>query len=132
MKKKTPRNKRPVQKTKPDIQKKGKVSDDTPNLTRLNKYIANAGVCSRREADKLIENGEIKVNGEIITIQGTKVKPGDKVEYKGKVLKGEQLRYILLNKPKGYITTSDDPQNRKTVMELLYKKKSKERKKANK
>lgn len=92
-----------------------------PRLVRINKYIADAGICSRREADKLIENGEIKLNGNVVTELGTKVGQGDKVTYKGKVLRGEKLRYILLNKPKGYITTSDDPLNRKTVMNLVEK-----------
>jgi len=94
---------------------------DGPKLVRINKYIADAGVCSRREADKLIENGEIKLNGDIVTELGTKVGPKDKVVYKGKVLHGEKLRYILLNKPKGFITTSDDPLNRRTVMNLVEK-----------
>lgn len=90
-------------------------------LVRLNKYIADAGICSRREADKLIEKGEIQLNGEVVTQLGSKVEPGDKVTYKGKVLRGEKLRYVLLNKPKGFISTSDDPQNRRTVMNLIEK-----------
>ena len=93
--------------------------NDTPNLIRLNKYIADAGICSRREADKLIENGDIKLNGETVNQLGTKVGPNDKVTYKGKVLKGEKFKYLLLNKPKGFISTSDDPQNRRTVMNLV-------------
>ncbi len=95
----------------------GKDSED--NLTRLNKYIANAGVCSRREADKLIESGAIKVNGKVVTELGTKVKPGDKVQYGEKLLSSEKPVYLLLNKPKGFITTTDDPQERKTVMDLV-------------
>jgi len=87
--------------------------------SRLNKYIANSGVCSRRDADKLIAAGEIKINGNIVTELGTKVNPGDTVTYKGKKLKAEKNIYILLNKPKDFITTTDDPQNRKTVMELV-------------
>lgn len=86
---------------------------------RLNKFIANAGVCSRREADKLIEAGEIKVNGQVITELGMKVGRDDKVLYKGKPLSPEKLVYVLLNKPKGFITTTDDPQNRRTVMDLV-------------
>ncbi|MBO6117287.1 MAG: rRNA pseudouridine synthase [Bacteroidales bacterium] len=86
---------------------------------RLNKYIANAGICSRREADVLITTGVIKVNGEVVTTLGYKVQPGDVVKYNGRTLKDERKIYILLNKPKGYITTSDDPQQRKTVMELI-------------
>jgi len=88
-------------------------------LVRINKYIADAGVCSRREADKLIESGKIRLNGKLVTELGTKVKPGDAVVYNGKILKSEKLRYLLLNKPKGFITTSDDPQNRRTVMNLV-------------
>lgn len=87
--------------------------------SRLNKYIANAGVCSRRDADKLIAAGEIQVNDKVVTELGYKVGPGDQVKYKGKVLVAEKLVYILLNKPKGFITTTDDPQERKTVMELV-------------
>ncbi|MBP3253609.1 MAG: rRNA pseudouridine synthase [Bacteroidales bacterium] len=86
---------------------------------RLNKYIANAGICSRREADVLITTGVIKVNGEVVTTLGYRVQPGDKVQYNGRTLRNEKKVYILLNKPKGYITTSDDPHQRKTVMELI-------------
>ncbi|MBZ0242504.1 MAG: pseudouridine synthase, partial [Bacteroidales bacterium] len=88
-------------------------------MIRLNKYLADAGVCSRREADKLIEAGVVSVNGEIVTQLGTKVNRKDKVNYGGQTLKRETLRYVLLNKPKGFITTSDDPQKRRTVMELV-------------
>ena len=87
--------------------------------TRLNKYIANAGICSRREADKLIESGEIKVNGKVITELGFKVNVKDKVSYKGKLLHREKFVYILLNKPKDLITTTKDPEGRKTVMSLF-------------
>lgn len=95
---------------------------DRPKATgeiRLNKYLADSGVCSRREADELIKAGCVSVNGEVITTMGFKVKPGDKVVYGGQTLNREKLRYILLNKPKGYITTSDDPQERETVMDLM-------------
>jgi len=88
-------------------------------LIRLNKYIADAGVCSRREADKLIENCAIKVNGKLVTDLGTKVSVSDKVQYGNETLSRESLIYVLLNKPKGYITTMDDPFDRKTVMELV-------------
>ncbi|MEM6844752.1 MAG: pseudouridine synthase [Bacteroidota bacterium] len=101
--------------TKPSEKK----SDATNELIRLNRYIANAGVCSRREADKLIESGQIKVNGKVITELGTKVKRSDKVKYQGKILSPEKLVYVLLNKPKDFITTTDDPQERKTVMQLI-------------
>ncbi len=90
--------------------------DDT---IRLNKYIANAGVCSRRQADILISTGAIKVNGKVVTELGTKIKPGDVVHYDGELLKPEKNVYILLNKPKDYITTTDDPRARKTVMQLV-------------
>ena len=88
---------------------------------RLNKFIANAGVCSRREADTLIETGAITINGIIITQLGTKVMPNDEVRLGDQLLRGEQLQYLLLNKPKGYITTTDDPQERKTVMLIVEK-----------
>ncbi len=88
-------------------------------LTRLNKYIANSGVGSRREADELIKMGLISVNGTTVTTLGTKVKPGDLVRYEDRVLKAEKPVYILLNKPKGFITTTEDPQERNTVMGLV-------------
>ena len=91
------------------------------SLIRLNKYIANAGVCSRREADTLIQHGEITVNGKVITELGYKVRSDDKIKYKGKLLKPGKLVYILLNKPKDFITTTRDPKNRKTVMHLVAK-----------
>jgi len=90
-------------------------------LIRLNKYLADSGVCSRREADKLIEAGAVTVNGKVVTQMGTKVNRGDKVAYGGQTLKREVLRYVLLNKPKGFLTTADDPMDRKTVMELVAK-----------
>jgi len=86
---------------------------------RLNKYIANAGICSRREADKLIEAGAVKVNGEVVTELGTKVMPTDEVRYEDKILQREKPVYILLNKPKDYITTTDDEFDRKNVMMLI-------------
>jgi 23S rRNA pseudouridine2605 synthase len=88
-------------------------------LTRLNKYIANAGICSRREADKLIESGIVKVNGITVSDLGTKITPGDKVQVGDQKITSEKKVYILLNKPKGYITTTDDPRQRKTVMALV-------------
>jgi len=91
----------------------------TTQEIRLNRYIANAGVCSRREADQLIADGKIKVNGEVITELGYKVQRSDKVEYQGKVLRAEKLQYVLLNKPSGYITTVTDPRGRNTVMQLV-------------
>lgn len=88
-------------------------------LTRLNKYIANSGICSRREADKLIIAGAVKINGKVVTELGTKVSPGDKVQYDDQTINREKPRYLLMNKPKGYITTVDDPEDRKTVMHLI-------------
>lgn len=87
--------------------------------TRLNRYIANAGICSRREADKLIAAGAVSVNGVVVTEMGYKVQPGDVVNYGGETLRSEPKRYFLLNKPKGFITTTDDPQERRTVMQLV-------------
>jgi len=101
--------------------KKDSDNDDKIKLIRLNKFIADAGICSRREADKLIESGKVRINGKLVTALGTKVSPGDLVIYNGERLKSEKLRYLLLNKPKGFITTSDDPQNRRTVMNLVEK-----------
>ncbi len=86
---------------------------------RLNKYIAHAGICSRREADELIAAGSVKVNGKVVTEMGYMVMPGDEVQYGGEKLRSERLRYFLLNKPKGFITTTDDPQERRTVMMLM-------------
>ena len=95
--------------------------DNSIDSIRLNKYIANAGVCSRREADKLISAGEISVNGKIISELGYKVHPTDQIKYKGKTLSREKFVYVLLNKPKDFITTTDDPENRQTVMQLVAK-----------
>ena len=86
---------------------------------RLNRYLANAGVCSRREADKHIVAGQVKVNGEVVTELGVKVLRSDDVRFKGVKVSPEDKIYLLLNKPRGYVTTLDDPENRKTVMELV-------------
>ena len=93
------------------------VDPDEP--IRLNKFLANAGVCSRREADSFIEAGVVKVNGQVVTELGTKVKRSDSVLFHDQLVSIEKKVYILLNKPKDYVTTSDDPQNRKTVMDLV-------------
>lgn len=111
-----PAGKKPVHgehKKTPSIQKQ--------NLEMpLNKYIAHSGVCSRRDAAVLVRDGKVKVNGQVITEPGFKVKPADEVFYAGKRLyPAENLVYILLNKPKDYITTSEDPQGRKTVLDLV-------------
>lgn len=87
--------------------------------TRLNKYIANSGICSRREADELIKAGVVKVNGVVVTALGSKVMPGDKVQYGDQTLNSEKKRYLLLNKQKGYVTTTKDPHAKNTVMELI-------------
>ena len=86
---------------------------------RLNKFIANAGICSRREADQLIEKGDIKVNGEVMTSMGYKVTAKDEVVYRGKVISAEKKVYVLLNKPKGFVTTMDDPHAEKKVISLV-------------
>ena len=86
---------------------------------RLNKYLANAGVCSRREADEFIQAGVVKVNGEVVTELGTKVLRSDEVMFHDQPVTMEKKVYVLLNKPKDYVTTSDDPQQRKTVMDLV-------------
>lgn len=88
---------------------------------RLNRFIANAGVCSRRDADKLISDGQIKVNGKVMKEMGFKVGKLDEVVYKGRTLKSQTHQYVLLNKPKGFITTTKDPQERRTVMSLIEK-----------
>lgn len=90
-------------------------------LIRLNRYLANAGVGSRREADELITSGAVTVNGKVVTELGTKVKPDDIVHFGGQKLSIEQKRYVLLNKPKDTITTTDDPHERHTVMDLIAK-----------
>ncbi|MES3019571.1 MAG: pseudouridine synthase [Bacteroidota bacterium] len=96
-------------------------------LIRLNRFIANAGICSRRKADELIAAGVVSVNGEPVTELGFKVDPAkDQIRYNGESLRREKMVYVLLNKPKDYITTTDDPQERKTVMSLV-EKASKER-----
>lgn len=88
-------------------------------LIRLNRYLAQSGICSRREADDLIKAGVVSVNGKIVTEMGAKVYATDKVHYGGQRLSMEKKRYVLLNKPKGFITTTDDPHDRKTVMHLV-------------
>lgn len=88
-------------------------------LVRLNKYLAQAGICSRREADTYIEAGVVKVNGQVVTTLGTKIKTTDKVTFGDKPVRQEQLEYYLLNKPKDYITTVKDTHNRKTVMDIM-------------
>ena len=93
--------------------------DGASDETRLNKYISNAGISSRREADNLIKTGVVTVNGEAVVEMGYKVKKGDIVRFNGETIRSEQKVYYILNKPKGFITTTDDPKARKTVMELM-------------
>ena len=94
---------------------------------RLNKFIANSGICSRREADTYIQTGLVTVNGKIVTELGTKVKPGDDVRFNGERLKGEQKVYLVMNKPKNYVTTMSDPHAENTVMELITREKCPQR-----
>jgi len=99
-----------------------KKSAEDAGLIRLNRYISNAGICSRRKADELISAGVISVNGEVVSELGHKIDPNkDAVRYNGELLKREKMVYVLLNKPKDYITTTDDPQERRTVMQLVEK-----------
>jgi len=101
--------------------RKEKPKDDS-GLIRLNRYIANAGICSRRKADELIEAGVVSVNNVVINELGHKIDPmKDEIRYNGSLLKREKMVYVLLNKPKDYITTTEDPQERRTVMHLVEK-----------
>lgn len=109
------KDEKPVKRTSGAAKKTGS------ELIRLNKYIANSGVCSRREADNLIASGAVMVNGQVVSEVGTKVSPSDKVQIGDQTLVAEKPRYVLLNKPKGYITTTDDPDKRNTVMQLVEK-----------
>jgi len=110
---------KPIPKPKREYDDKPVLEVDSDGRIRLNKYIANTGLCSRREADDFIENGMITVNGELITQLGTKVDPNSEICFKGKKLETEHKVYILLNKPKDYITTVEDPNAKRTVMELI-------------
>jgi len=108
-----------------DYKIKVKKGDPLPSFNedqvRLNKYLSNAGICSRREADVLIQTGVVSVNGKIVTELGLKIAPEDVIQYDGETINAEIKRYVLLNKPKGFITTMDDPRGRKTVMTLVKK-----------
>ncbi|MBP8792510.1 MAG: rRNA pseudouridine synthase [Lutibacter sp.] len=107
--------------SKPAGESKPKVASNSnpEDGIRLNKFIANAGVCSRREADVFITAGSATVNGKLITEMGYKVKPTDEVKFDGSIISQEKKRYVLLNKPKNFITTMEDERGRKTVMELV-------------
>ncbi|MFT6939929.1 MAG: 23S rRNA pseudouridine2605 synthase [Cyclobacteriaceae bacterium] len=110
---------KPVKNTGKKVKQEEPVDPNEP--IRLNRFIANAGICSRREADQLIADGKVKVNGKAVLELGVKVTRSDKVEYMGKKLSAEKPVYVLLNKPKDFITTTSDPKNRKTVMNLVAK-----------
>ena len=96
-----------------------KLKNKPSELIRLNKYIANSGLCSRREADEFIKQGLVAVNGKVVSELGTKVSEKDVIKFKGKLLMKERKVYLLLNKPKDYITTTDDPYAKKIVFDLL-------------
>ena len=133
----TGREKTPYKKEKPSYNKEKsaeysptsrapyKKNTPKPNATdqskgiRLNKYIANAGICARREADRYIAAGNVEVNGKPMTELGYRVQPTDVVKFDGKNISAEKKEYILLNKPKGFITTTQDEKGRKTVMDLV-------------
>ena len=99
------------------VYKEAAIDPNAP--VRLNKYLANAGICSRREADNYIEAGLITVNGVVVTELGTKITPGDDVRFNSERVNPERKVYVLLNKPKDCVTTVDDPQERKTVLDCL-------------
>ncbi len=98
---------------------RGDAVEEKPEKMRLNRYIANSGVSSRREADEIIKMGLVTVNGKTITEMGYQVQPGDVVKHEGKMLRAEKHVYVLMNKPKGYLTTTRDPEDRMTVLELV-------------
>lgn len=108
---------KPFKKSGKKLQKP--IQKESEDTVRLNKFIANAGVCSRREADKIIVEGLVKVNGVVITEMGFKVTQNDEVRCRGKLLKKQEYKYLLLNKPKDYITTVTDTHGRRTVMDLI-------------
>ncbi|MBA3705788.1 MAG: rRNA pseudouridine synthase [Bacteroidetes bacterium] len=115
--KKKPYVKKTYSTNKTSVSKPQRTEDD--GKIRLNKYLSNAGISSRREADQLIASGVVQVNGKTITEMGFRVSPTDIIKYGGQTLKKERMVYLILNKPKDYITTFDDPQKRRTVLELV-------------
>jgi 23S rRNA pseudouridine2605 synthase len=107
-------------KSKPFFDKKPKaVKKEKSDDIRLNKYIANSGVCSRRDADIYIQSGNVKVNGEVITEMGYQVKPGDVVNFDGSIVIPEKKEYVLLNKPKGFTTSKDEDASANNVLDLV-------------
>ena len=110
-----------VQRPRPQIYtpkpRKPKISGEVG--VRLNRFIANSGICSRREADEYIQQGLISINGQVVTELGTKVFQNDEVRFDNQIIKGEEKVYIVMNKPKNCVTTTDDPHARKTVMDLI-------------
>ena len=104
---------------KPSGEKSKPTINSLAGTIRLNRYISNSGICSRREADELIRLGLVSVNGKVVTEMGFQVKPRDEVRYENRVLRAEKPVYILMNKPKGFLTTTKDPQERNTVMHII-------------
>ena len=115
----TQRGARPAKKYRGVRSKTAEQLSGASDEVRLNKYLSNAGICSRREADDLIGAGLVSVNNKVVTSMGYKVKPTDVVKYNGTTLKTDKMRYVLLNKPKGFLSSMDDPKARKTVLELV-------------
>lgn len=109
---------KPAPRRSPSEQRSGKTEQEK---IRLNRFIANSGLCSRRDADEHIRNGLITINGQVVTDMGTKVSQSDDVRYRNKRLTAEKKVYILMNKPKDYVTTVEDPHADKTVIDLLGK-----------
>ncbi|MEM6718627.1 MAG: pseudouridine synthase [Bacteroidota bacterium] len=120
--KKSYQGKKPFDGQKPNYKKKTtpkRTSSSNPNEIRLNKYISNSGICSRREADMHISIGSVTVNGKVVTEMGYKVQLTDEVRFDGRIINPETPTYILLNKPKGFLVTTKDEKGRKTVMDLV-------------
>jgi len=109
-------NKKPYKKD----EKIEQTEEEKSSGIRLNKYIANSGLCSRRKADEHIQAGEITINGKVVTELGAKVQPGDVVKHNGKLLRGEKNVYIIMNKPRNTITTLKDTEDRLTIVDLLH------------
>ncbi len=104
---------------KPEAKPKPKPAASNSDEIRLNRYIANSGMCSRREADIYIQSGNVKVNGEVVTEMGHKVKPGDTVQFDGATITPEKKEYVLLNKPKNFSTSHDEEKNTPSVLDLV-------------